>query len=363
MNEEQFYKLYEKYNFPGLNKLYQIARREGWNITYKDVENFLRKQITTQLYTKPVKPSGHILSYSPDSRVQMDIIWMKRFSNANNGNKYILLFADVFTRKITGYPMKSKDIESVEPRLKEYLENNPRPNVIISDNEKSFISPKVRKLMNGKDDDETDDIIHSTVDPGYHAALGIIDSAVKKLKIALYKYMTTNKTLKWVDKLDDIIKNINDTPNSGLLGLSPSDVKDKETIRYIQVFNHNKLRTMARTKPQFKVGDKVRIEILSKAIKQRAYDKLYENDIYTIVEIKLNGAVLDNGKTYPFTRLKQVDEPTEHKKERATTVKRVDVVDVAKEQQLREERRKREDRDIGNILEKRTRGKRVNVRF
>ena len=64
--------LYNTYNFPGINKLYKIAVNEGLKVSLNDVSNFIKNQRVSQVFSKTVKPSGHIVAYNPNELIQMD---------------------------------------------------------------------------------------------------------------------------------------------------------------------------------------------------------------------------------------------------------------------------------------------------
>ena len=100
--------LYEKYNYPGENKLYKLAQSNNVKATHKDIQAFLKKQHVVQVFkVEPVK-KGYIVAFHPFQRVEMDLIDMTKFSLKNGGYGWIFILVDVFTRKMFTYMMKNK---------------------------------------------------------------------------------------------------------------------------------------------------------------------------------------------------------------------------------------------------------------
>ena len=132
--------LYKKFNYPGKQKFYQLAKKEGLKVTLKDIDEFLNKQHVSQVFSKKVvqKP-GHIVAFNPDERIEMDLIDMTKFDKKNKGYGWIFLLVDIFTRKAYAYMMKNKTEGNIEDILTQFFEKH-KPDVIISDNESGFKS-------------------------------------------------------------------------------------------------------------------------------------------------------------------------------------------------------------------------------
>ena len=65
-------------------------------------------------------------------------------------------------------------------------------------------------------------IAHKTNEVGDHNVLGIVDRFVQTLKNKIYKYFTKNSDSKWIDKIDKITENYNNTPHSSLEDQTPT---------------------------------------------------------------------------------------------------------------------------------------------
>lgn len=308
--------IYKKYNFPGQQKLYQLSKKAGLKVTLKQVDEFLKKQNVSQIYSKKIiqKP-GHIVAFNPDERVQMDLVDMSKWDKKNGGYKWIFLFVDIFTRKAFAYLMKNKTEDSIEKILELFFKTH-KPNVIITDNEAGFTSKLVQKLM------DKNQVYHDTVEIQDHKALGIIDRAVQNIKNAIYKHMKDDNTTKYIDKLPDIIKAYNETPNQGIMDIAPNDASKTEHIAELQVMNHQKDLINKKQRVKYEVGDMVRIRGRQNPF-ARSYDEKYSDNQYTIVKILDGGrrVELDDGKDVSTRRLVKVAMVAPRQKEVLTHAK------------------------------------------
>ena len=77
---DEILSIYKKYNRPGAQKLLQLAKSEGIHATTKDIKEFLSSRTEEQQLkeSRNTKQShGHIVSYNPFNRLQLDIFVLK----------------------------------------------------------------------------------------------------------------------------------------------------------------------------------------------------------------------------------------------------------------------------------------------
>ena len=99
-------------NYPRLEVLVKLVKKANEQITKKQVEEFLKKDVATQV-TKEQKPKhteGHLVSYAPNDMWLFDIFDLSRYEKKNNGFKYGLASVDAFARKACVEPMEEKSI-------------------------------------------------------------------------------------------------------------------------------------------------------------------------------------------------------------------------------------------------------------
>ena len=78
----------------------------------------------------------------------------------------------------------------------------------------------------------------------------VAERFIRTLKSKIYKYMTSISKNVYIDKLDDIVNEYNNTYNT-TIKLTPIDVKDNTYINTDKEINNKN--------PKFKVGDHVRM--------------------------------------------------------------------------------------------------------
>jgi len=121
---DKIQEIYKRFNRPGVQKLYQLAKNEGLKITLNEVKEFLNGRVEEQQLkeTKNRKEKhGSLVSYNPFNRLQLDIFVLKKYETSNNGFGYILCIMDIFSRKAFCYPMKTKSLKDTTPSLKKFF--------------------------------------------------------------------------------------------------------------------------------------------------------------------------------------------------------------------------------------------------
>ena len=310
--------VYKKYNYPSKQKLYALTKLEGVKATLKEVQQFLDKQNAQQIFSRKIKQkAGHIVSFQPDERFQMDLVDMSNFSMKNQGYNWILMLVDVFNRKIYAYLLPNKNKESIFKALTQFFEKH-HPEIITSDNDTGFKSEIIKKLM------EKNETINHMVEPNDHKALGIVDRAIQTIKNVIYKYMKQENTTSYSKELARIIKAYNDTPNSGILDIAPNAVEaDKDNTDKLQILNHEHDYQNRKNRVHLNIGDTVRIR-LNKTTFARSYDEKYSELQYVVTAVDKEKITLDDGNIYSSRRLIKTEPVVipEKKKDKLTEAKK-----------------------------------------
>lgn len=291
--DEIIEKYYKKYNYPSVEKLYNIIKIHEPNTSIKrdNIKNFLSKRLEYELFkiilAKAIKKKqGRIIASFYEQLCQLDIYDLSKYSRQNKGYKYLLTIIDVFSRKAFIEPMKTKNSQDVLNSLSIIFKKY-KPHIITSDSDSAFMSDEVQKFLNNKK------IIHDVVIAREdHHSLGIIDRFALTIKTIINKSFIINDNTNWINHIEDIIKNYNNTPHSSLDGLTPNEAQHDTQI--IPVINKLKHDGKASSESKFKEGDTVRYKI-NKTFRKGTEPKF--SDEILIVE-KVNGRriLLSNGK-------------------------------------------------------------------
>ena len=104
----------------------------------------------------------------------------------------------------------------------------------------------------------------------------IAERFIKTLKSKIYKYMTSISKNVYIDKLDDIVDEYNNTSHT-TIKIKPADVKDNTYINADKEINNKD--------PKFKVGDHIRISKY-KNIFAKEYMPSWSEEVFVIKKVK-----------------------------------------------------------------------------
>ena len=104
----------------------------------------------------------------------------------------------------------------------------------------------------------------------------IAERFIRTIKSKIYKYMTSISKYVYIDKLDDILNEYNNTYHT-TIKMKPIDVKDNRYINTDKEVNNKD--------PKFKVGNHVRISKY-KNIFPKGYTPNWSKEVFVIKEVK-----------------------------------------------------------------------------
>ena len=104
----------------------------------------------------------------------------------------------------------------------------------------------------------------------------VAERFIRTLKTKIYKYMTSVSKNVYIDKLDDIVNEYNNTYHR-TIKMKPVDVKDNTYIDFKKEVNDRD--------PKFKVGDHVRISKYKNII-AKGYTPNWSEEIFVIKKVK-----------------------------------------------------------------------------
>ena len=289
---------YKKYNFPALERLYELIKKvePQMNISRKEIKGFLQSQTQEQIFrqqmTKSIHKSGHITALYPFEVIQLDIVFMLNYQYVNKAMPkqapYFLIGVDVFTRKAFAQPLKTKEFESVGPafmHLVKYDMDGTFPKVIMSDNDSTFLGKEFSNLCK-----INDVVLHPSIVEDHHFT-GIVDNMCKRLKLTFAKLFVMNKNVNWVDYLQTVIDNYNETPNSAIDDLSPNECLLKENFN--NILDINLLKSLKnRTVSDLRMGDWVREKVGGKFTKSS--EPQWSEQVYKVIEVNGNDITLQS---------------------------------------------------------------------
>ena len=169
---------------------------------------------------------------------------MQSFSKFNNGIKYLLMVIDVFSKYGWIVPLKSKTGVDVANALsKIFIERRCRKMWV--DKGKEFYNKHVKALGIQ---------LYSTENEEKSC---VVERWNRTMKEKMFKYFSANNAKKYIDILDEMVNNYNNTKHSSIK-MTPVEASNKKNKNRVWLNLNGKARTNP-VKPKFSVGDKVRI--------------------------------------------------------------------------------------------------------
>ena len=211
-----------------------------------------------------------------------DIVEMGEWADDNDGYKYILNVIDCFSKFVWSFPLKDKGRLGVVNVFKKLFKEKV-PKKLWTDKGKEFYNKDMGKLLK-----EYGVELYSTFGNSKSA---IVERFNRTLKTNMWKRFTEKQTRRWVDMLDDLVDEYNNTKHSSI-GMKPIDV-DEDDERSIM----KKLGRKGVGDIKFKVGDKVRISRI-KGIFEKGYVGNWSHEVFTIVKVIKDNPVRYKIKDY-----------------------------------------------------------------
>ena len=286
-------------NYPRLEVLVKLVKKENDDITKTQVEEFLKKDVATQV-TKEQKPKhteGHLVSYAPNDMWLFDIFDLSRYEKKNNGFKYLLACVDGFTRKAYVEPMEEKTSPGCAKALETILDRSGvKPKAMFSDNDKAFTSDPFQDFAKKRN------IFLKQNAHEDHRALGIIDNFAKRIKQTLTRRFGDEGSVRWIKIIREVVDNYNKMETKALDGIAPDKAtgeKEKDAI-LTQNLEKNQFNTAV---ADIKAGDRVRKATHKAGGTTKGTDPIWSDKVFTVEKVQSNTVTLTDSSIYKRTDL------------------------------------------------------------
>ena len=195
---------------------------------------------------------------------------MQLLSKCNKGIRFLLCVIDIFSNYAWVVPLKDKKGISIVKPFQIILKqsNSRKPNKIWVDKGSGFYNASFKKWLL-----ENDIVMYSAHNEGKSV---VAEGFIRTLKSKIYKYMTSISKNVYIDKLDDIVDEYNNTYHT-TIKMKPADVKDNTYINADKEINNKD--------PKFEVGDRVRISKY-KNIFTKGYMPNWSEEVFAIKQVK-----------------------------------------------------------------------------
>ena len=199
----------------------------------------------------------------------VDLADMQLLSKYNKGIRFLLCVIDIFSKYAWVVPLKDKKGLSIVKAFQSILkQSNRKPNKIWVDKGSEFYNAYFKKWLR-----DNDIVMYSTHNEEKSV---VAERFIRTLKSKIYKHTISISKYVYIDKLDDIVYEYNNTYHT-TIKMKPIDVKGNTYTNADKEINNKD--------PKFKVGDRVRISKY-KNIFAKWYMPNWSEEVFVIKKVK-----------------------------------------------------------------------------
>lgn len=230
-------------SYGGIKKLSQVT-----NLHPEKVSKWLNQQWTYALHKKARKkfPRRKYVARGINYQWQADLIDMQKYSRENEGNRYILILVDIFSRRAYARPIKSKRGPEIAEKM-ESVFSDAKPKYLQTDQGLEFYNSHVKALL-----DKNNIELFSVYSENKAA---IVERLIRTIKEKLFKIFTNKGSYRWLEALPNVIYAYNHSYHRGLKHIPSLVNKNNETDVWVKQYSD----LVKGKNPKFKTGDRVRI--------------------------------------------------------------------------------------------------------
>ena len=248
------------------------------------ISDFLRQNRLHSTHRRIIKhkfPRRRVIARFPFELFMADLIEYKAFKFSNRHYSYILLLIDCFTRVVYVAPMKRKDADSTAEAFESIFEKFDKfPINLVTDDGKEFFNRKVNNIF------LTYGINHYSTPTKTKMKASMAERVIRTLKSRLQKIFNRNKNNRWIDIIEKVAENYNNTPHRSI-GMAPFQVNDSNRKRvYKRLYPKQSLTVVCKLKE----GDKVR-KIIEKKDFEKGYTENWSTDVFIVDSVRQSNAV------------------------------------------------------------------------
>jgi len=208
---------------------------------------------------------------------------MREFSEFNDGYNYLLCIIDCYSRYAWCEKLKTKTgAETARAFEKIFDEAGTVPAKMQFDRGKEFYNDKVKSLFEQKE------IEYFSTDSDKKAA--IVERFNRSLKTRMWKYFTAHETRKWIDILDRLVEDYNNSYHT-TIKMNPVDAVKAENSALVWRNIYGAYLSAKYDIPKYREGQTVRISKY-KRIFDKGYLPNYTEEFFKIKEVKIGRPIV-----------------------------------------------------------------------
>ena len=256
-----------------------IKSLKNKKIDKEDVKNFLQ---SFEAYTihKPIRKNFNrrrVIVPRMNHTFQADLVDVSKFSDENDGFKFLLTCLDVFSKYAWVIPLKNKTGKSVTEAFKKIFHQRKCQKLQV-DKGSEFYNKEFLKYCS------TNKIqIYSTQS---ELKASVVERFNRTLREKMHRYFSYADTNKYINVLDDLIQSYNKSYHRSIkctpISITPST--DQNKIFYNLYKYRKDDGDKSEIKINYKIGDKIRISKTKRTF-EKGYTPNFTIEIFTIEKI------------------------------------------------------------------------------
>ena len=238
---------------------------------------------------KPIKRNfrkRRVIAHNVDDIWCSDLVDMQKLSKWNRGYKYLLMVLDLFSKYGWIVPLKTKTGLEVSKAFESLFFSN-KPKMLWVDKGKEYYNKNVLDLL-AKDKIK----VYSTEN---EEKSSVCERWNRTIKDKMYKRFTMQNNTVYVDILPKILASYNNSRHRSI-GMTPIQARKPENYGKVYFNLYGDLareikKTKTNRKPEFRVGDRVRISKYKRVTFDKGYTPNWTEEVFIIDEIRFTNPI------------------------------------------------------------------------
>ena len=222
-------------------------------------------------------PRNRVVTNGPDHFWFADLADVANLRTFNNNTRFLLCAVDAFSKFAFVEPLKNKRPESVKEGFKRIFDRTERrPKQIFTDAGKEFTGRELQNYLKE---------MNIRVIRAYNVETkaSIAERFIRSLKARLYRYLTHNKTKKYLDVLRDLETGYNRTYHRSIKTTPASVGQDNKVDIWHRLYSPRQLPK--KPYPTFQRGDYVRLAVADTKF-HKSYTGSWSPEVFKVVSAR-----------------------------------------------------------------------------
>lgn len=253
-----FYDTSHPSGFGGVDAVYRAARKDGVNISRKQITKWLRQQPTYTLH-KPIRrrfKRNRVVVGGIDEQWQADLVDVASLSQHNGGIRFLLTCIDIFSKYAWVVPLNDKTGMSLIKAFKRILRDGRKPRLLQTDKGTEFTNSRFQSFL------KKENIEFFTTQNERKAS--VVERFNRTLKTKMWKYFTAQNTYDYKPVLQKLVSAYNHSFHRSIKRTPDSVTPANSEVVWQTLYGPLNDERSIVTTFKFNLGDTVRISMAAR---------------------------------------------------------------------------------------------------